>query len=189
MELIFSFEDGSEALAHYGVKGMRWGHRKNNAESYQDRKNGFSKENLVYSKAAYRARQKHLKYADKAAKAKSDRLKRAFSRKSLAGATEETDRIALDNPKNAALRAYAGPNPAIRLGKKNETRTFIARSIAIGMAAGAASVASLSVPAASVLGAVSLGTVAISEILSRRTGKKVSAYTRAVLDDVRNEAK
>ena len=28
MEFIFSFEDGSESIAHYGVKGMRWGVRK-----------------------------------------------------------------------------------------------------------------------------------------------------------------
>lgn len=28
MDYKFTFEDGSEAIAHYGVKGMKWGRRK-----------------------------------------------------------------------------------------------------------------------------------------------------------------
>ena len=30
MDYKFTFEDGSEAIAHYGVKGMKWGKRKSN---------------------------------------------------------------------------------------------------------------------------------------------------------------
>ena len=33
MDLKFTFEDDSEAIAHYGVKGQKWGKRKANVEN------------------------------------------------------------------------------------------------------------------------------------------------------------
>lgn len=33
MDVIFTYEDGSQALSHYGVKGMKWGVRKQRAVS------------------------------------------------------------------------------------------------------------------------------------------------------------
>lgn len=38
MEMVFTYEDGSQALAHFGVKGMKWGIRKKKREYLPDAK-------------------------------------------------------------------------------------------------------------------------------------------------------
>lgn len=53
--LIFSFDDGSEAIAHYGVKGMKWGVRRytkddkifvSGSSKTQDKDSGFYRKKL-----------------------------------------------------------------------------------------------------------------------------------------------
>lgn len=38
MDVIFTYEDGSQALAHYGVKGMKWGRRKQRPRTYSSKR-------------------------------------------------------------------------------------------------------------------------------------------------------
>ena len=67
--LIFTFEDGSEYLCHYGVLGMKWGVRKD--ESRVDRLNKDSRKLEKFAnKTDYNSykgnRTKSLKYSRKA---------------------------------------------------------------------------------------------------------------------------
>jgi len=69
MDYKFTFEDGSEALAHYGVLGMKWGVRHDRAKAYGK---SMSKLSKLDAKAT--------KYADKRA-AYIDRKTSLFGRK------------------------------------------------------------------------------------------------------------
>lgn len=95
MELTFIFEDGSEAIAHYGVKGMRWGNRKSRYERLADRLRNYDARASQYQEKADAKRQKFKethnteKYRYKAAKAqrKADKQNNLVARNASFGFT------------------------------------------------------------------------------------------------------
>ena len=57
MVLTYEFEDGSEAIAHYGIKGMRWGHHKPK-ESYHEKRMRKLSNKVKQRKKQYNAAKK-----------------------------------------------------------------------------------------------------------------------------------
>lgn len=76
MDVIFTYEDGSQALSHYGVKGMKWGVRKDSI------KKGFEPDPRrlkVLKNNVLKAKKNHKAFNTKTSSRKVKRAQKAYN--------------------------------------------------------------------------------------------------------------
>lgn len=176
MDLTFTYEDGSEAIIHYGVKGMKWGvtHApyKTDDGTYISRKSS----KLITKTAKYRK-----KRSEAAARGKTNRALK-LERKQDKTFTRLYDNVALDNPKKYAKSEGFGPaiREATHINKKADSIGYIG----VGVFSGAAPIMKISPAAAVAVGAVGLGTVAAASVYKSIKSKRVNEYLSYARRDV-----
>ena len=103
MDYKFTFEDGSEALMHYGVLGMKWGVR-------HDKQKAFSKSTSKLGKLDARAE----KIATRKAKSAKTKERATRIREKMTGNDKRTQRLSYKEEK----RRYKANKWARRMNKE-----------------------------------------------------------------------
>lgn len=174
MDLMFTYQDGTQELYHHGVKGMKWGIRK---------RQPYVKNGIYYSVKSDKLMDKTARLEKKFRDAKAaGNVSRAtkLQRKRDKAFTRLHDNVALDNPRQVAKEVGLGPaaREGNRVGSNAGRLMELGMGIAMVSAAGVMASPMLAVAASSVgLGMVAAG-VAYADIKSKRI-KDYSSYARA----------
>lgn len=174
MDLVFTYQDGSQELYHHGVKGMKWGVRK---------RQPYVKNGLYYSVKSDKMLDKTARLEKKLRDAKAaGNTSRAIKlqRKRDKAFTRLHDNMALDNPRQVAKEVGLGPanREANRVGSNAGRLMGLGMGIVMVSAAGVMASPMLAIAASNAgLGMMAAG-AAYAAIKSKRIND-YSSYARA----------
>lgn len=176
MDLVFTYQDGSQELYHHGVKGMKWGVRK---------RKPYVKNGLYYSVKSDKMLDKTARLEKKLRDAKAaGNASRAMKlqRKRDKAFTRLYDNVALDNPRQVAKEAGLGPAKREANRVTSNAARLMGLGIGVMMASGATIMAA---PALAVAASnAGFGMVAAGAAYSAIKSKRINDYSSYARADV-----